>query len=199
MLISKKIQILIISCIFFLHLLSAQSTFHLRLADSAFTLTQQKVIYDLSYFSIAYPNGDVPRDRGVCTDVIIRAYRKLNIDLQQLVHDDMRTHFSQYPHAWGLRRPDKNIDHRRVPNLMTFFKRSGASIPVTYHAADYQPGDIICWLLRRGLKHIGIVSKQKTAEHKRYLIIHNIGSGQVIEDVLFAYPIIGHYRFGSDN
>lgn len=199
MLVSKKIRILILSCIFFLPLLSAQSTFHFRLADAAFTLTQQKVIYDLSYFSIGYPNGDVPKDRGVCTDVIIRAYRKLNIDLQQLVHEDMRKHFSQYPHAWGLSRPDKNIDHRRVPNLMTFFKRSGASLPVTSHAADYLPGDIVCWLLSRGMKHIGIVSKQKSADHQRYMIIHNIGSGQVMEDFLFDFPVIGHYRFGNGN
>lgn len=181
--------------LFISYTLPAQPGFHSRLADSAFTLTQQKVVYDLSYFSIAYPNGDVPRDRGVCTDVIIRAYRKLHIDLQQLVHEDMRNHFNQYPRAWGLNVPDKNIDHRRVPNLMTFFKRSGASLPVTDNAVDYQPGDIVCWSLSRGMKHIGIVVKQKSADGKRQLIVHNIGSGQVIDDCLFDYPIIGHYRY----
>jgi len=181
--------------VFFAYPSFAQPGFYSRLADSAFTLTQQKVVYDLSYFSIAYPNGDVPKDRGVCTDVIIRAYRKLNIDLQQLVHEDMRNHFSQYPRSWGLNSTDKNIDHRRVPNLMTFFKRSGASLPVTEHAVDYQPGDIVCWSLSRGMKHIGLVVKEKSADGKRQLIVHNIGSGQVIEDCLFDYPIIGHYRY----
>jgi uncharacterized protein len=195
MLLSAKSWMYILFSIFFHQLLSAQSVFFSRLADSALTLTQQKVIYDLSYFSIAYPNGDVPKDRGVCTDVIIRAYRKLNVDLQQLVHEDMRRHFNQYPHAWGLNVPDKNIDHRRVPNLMTFFKRSGALLPVTENAGDYKPGDIVCWSLSRGMKHIGLVVKQKSADGKRHLIVHNIGDGQVLEDCLFDYPIIGHYRY----
>lgn len=175
--------------------LFSQQSFYSRLADSARALTQQQVVYDLSYFSIAYPNGDVPKDRGVCTDVIIRAYRKLNIDLQQLMHEDIRHHFNQYPRSWGLNGPDKNIDHRRVPNLMTFFKRAGASLPVTHDAADYQPGDIVCWSLSRGMKHIGLVVKQKSADGKRNLIVHNIGAGQVMEDCLFLYPIIGHYRY----
>lgn len=181
--------------VFFAYPSFAQTGFYSRLADSAHSLTQQKVVYDLSYFSIAYPNGDVPKDRGVCTDVIIRAYRKLHIDLQQLVHEDMRNHFNQYPRSWGLNVPDKNIDHRRVPNLMTFFKRSGASLPVSANAVNYQPGDIVCWSLSRGMKHIGLVVKQKSADGKRQLIVHNIGSGQVIEDCLFEYPIIGHYRY----
>lgn len=181
--------------VFFSYSSAAQPGFLSRLADSAGTLTQQKVVYDLSYFSIAYPNGDVPKDRGVCTDVIIRAYRKLHIDLQQLVHEDMRKNFHQYPRVWGLNTPDKNIDHRRVPNLMTFFKRSGASLPVTNNTVDYKPGDIVCWLLSRGMKHIGLVVQQKSADGKRCLIVHNIGSGQVMEDCLFDYPIIGHYRY----
>jgi len=196
---SRRAWLFILCSISFNHLLSAQSGFHFRLADSALTLTKQKVVYDLSYFSISYPNGDLPKDRGVCTDVIIRAYRKLNIDLQQLVHEDMRTHFSQYPNAWGLNKPDKNIDHRRVPNLMTFFKRSGASLPVTAYPADYKPCDIVCWLLNRGIKHIGLVVKQKSADGKRNLIVHNIGDGQVIEDYLFSYPVIGHYRYVANN
>lgn len=183
---------------FYVSTIHAQHGFFDRLADSAATLSRQKVRYDLGYFSIDYPMGDVPRDRGVCTDVIIRAYRKLNIDLQQLVYEDMRRHFGQYPKNWGLRSTDTNIDHRRVPNLMIFFHRMGAAIPVSKLADDYRPGDMVCWSLERGMKHIGMVVSQKSLDHKRYLIIHNIGTGQVIEDVLFAYPIIGHYRFKSD-
>ena len=191
----RKGGLIIVLLNIFPHFLAAQSSFYSRLADSASTLTAQKVTYDLSYFSMIYPNGDVPVDRGVCTDVIIRAYRKLNIDLQQLVHEDMRNHFSQYPRSWGLNGPDKNIDHRRVPNLMTFFKRSGASLTVSENAIDYQPGDIVCWSLYKGMKHIGLVVKQKSADKKRHLIVHNIGEGQVLEDCLFNYPIIGHYRY----
>lgn len=191
----RKGGLIIVLLNIFPHFLAAQSSFYSRLADSASTLTAQKVTYDLSYFSMIYPNGDVPVDRGVCTDVIIRAYRKLNIDLQQLVHEDMRNHFSQYPRSWGLNSTDKNIDHRRVPNLMTFFKRSGASLPVSENAIDYQPGDIVCWSLYKGMKHIGLVVKQKSADKKRHLIVHNIGEGQVLEDCLFNYPIIGHYRY----
>lgn len=152
-------------------------------------------MYDLSYYSIAYPKGDVPPDKGVCTDVIIRAYRKLQVDLQQLVHEDMLRNFSVYPNDWGLRSTDKNIDHRRVPNLITFFKRKGATVPITNNPDDYQPGDIVCWLLPRGLKHIGMLVKQQSVDHKRYLIVHNIGNGQVIEDCLFSYRIIGHFRY----
>ncbi len=174
---------------------NAQLRFFQRLADSAVTLTKQKVVYDLSYYSIVYPKGDVPPDKGVCTDVIIRAYRKLQIDLQQLVHEDMLRNFSAYPNDWGLRSTDKNIDHRRVPNLITFFKRKGATVPITNNPDDYQPGDIVCWLLPRGLKHIGMLVKQQSVDHKRYLIVHNIGNGQVIEDCLFSYRIIGHFRY----
>lgn len=127
--------------------------------------------------------------------MIIRAYRKLQVDLQQLVHEDMLRNFSVYPNDWGLRSTDKNIDHRRVPNLITFFKRKGATVPITNNPDDYQPGDIVCWLLPRGLKHIGMLVKQQSVDHKRYLIVHNIGNGQVIEDCLFSYRIIGHFRY----
>lgn len=165
------------------------------LANFALELTKQKVTYDPSYFSIDYPNGDVPSDKGVCTDVIIRAYRKVGIDLQQLVHEDMKANFSQYPKSWGLKSTDKNIDHRRVPNLMRFFKRQGAELAITDNADDYKAGDVVAWQLSRGLTHIGIVSHNKSKDKKRHLIVHNIGAGQVEEDCLFRFKIIGHYRY----
>lgn len=172
-----------------------QSTFFDRLADSAFVLTTQKVVYDPSYFQLKYPNGDVPADKGVCTDVIIRAYRKLGIDLQKEVHLDMLSNFDKYPKFWGMRKPDKNIDHRRVPNVMTFFSRNGIEKKLSLDPKDYEPGDIVCWNLGGGTTHIGIVSNLKSMDGVRYLIIHNIGAGQVIEDCLFNYRIIGHYRY----
>ncbi|MBR8534206.1 DUF1287 domain-containing protein [Carboxylicivirga sediminis] len=175
--------------------LLAQGNFYSQLADSAFLLTRQHVIYDPTYYSIDYPNGDVPSDRGVCTDVIIRAYRMFDIDLQQLVHEDMKGNFGLYPKNWGLSRTDRNIDHRRVPNLMTFFERYGTVLEVSDSGNNYQPGDIVCWNLGGGLTHIGIVSDHKSSDGGRYKIIHNIGGGQVLEDCLFAYKIIGHYRY----
>ncbi|WP_103071748.1 DUF1287 domain-containing protein [Aquimarina sediminis] len=165
------------------------------LSDCALELTKQKVTYDPSYFSIDYPNGDVPADKGVCTDVIIRSYRKIGVDLQKLVHEDMKSHFDKYPRNWGLKRTDKNIDHRRVPNLMTFFKRKGAEKPITQNPKDYLPGDVVCWSLGGGLTHIGIVVDKKSKDQKNFLIVHNIGGGQVLEDCLFDYKIIGHYRY----
>ena len=163
------------------------------LSDAAINLTEDKVIYDPSYFSIAYPNGDVPVDRGVCTDVIIRAYRELGVDLQKEVHEDMKANFSVYPNIWGLKSTDKNIDHRRVPNLMKFFERHGKVKPISSKNSDYKPGDIVCWNLGGATTHIGIVVDKKSADRDRYLIVHNIGAGQVIEDCLFDYKIIGHY------
>ena len=192
----KIISIAIVFLLLFFSLLG-QEAFFSQLADSAFSLTKQRVRYDPAYFSIAYPNGDVPSDRGVCTDVVIRAYRKMGIDLQKEVHEDMRNHFNLYPKNWGLSRPDKNIDHRRVPNLMTFFSRKGNVKKISNDAKDYLPGDIVCWNLGGGLTHIGIVSSKKSANGKRHLIVHNIGAGQVLEDCLFRYKIIGHYGFGK--
>lgn len=175
---------------------TGQTTFYDRLADAAFELTRQKVQYDPAYVSIAYPNGDVSADKGVCTDVVIRAYRKLGIDLQKEVHEDMLANFEKYPKKWGLPGPDKNIDHRRVPNLMTFFTRHGNVKTKSKHPGDYQPGDIVCWDLGSGITHIGIVSDKKTADGTRYMIVHNIGGGQVLEDCLFSfYKIIGHYTY----
>jgi uncharacterized protein YijF (DUF1287 family) len=172
-----------------------QTDFYNRLADSALVLTYDKVNYDPSYFQIGYPNGDIPINKGVCTDVIIRAYRKLGIDLQKEVHEDMAAYFNKYPKNWGLTHTDKNIDHRRVPNLMTYFERNGNQKQITKDSKDYLPGDIVCWNLGNGITHIGIVSKQKTPDGLRYLIIHNIGAGQVLEDCLFKFKIIGHYQF----
>lgn len=174
-----------------------QAGFHARLADSTLTLTKQNVRYDPAYVRLSYPNGDVPSDRGVCTDVIIRAYRKLGVDLQKEVHEDMKANFGLYPKMWGLSRPDRNIDHRRVPNLMTYFSRHGVVKPITANAKDYVPGDIVCWNLGGGLTHLGIVSNKKSADGQRYMIVHNIGAGQVLEDVLFSYTIIGHYQFSK--
>ncbi|MGB3948276.1 MAG: DUF1287 domain-containing protein [Bacteroidia bacterium] len=172
-----------------------QSSFYDKLADSALTLTKQIVRYDPTYFQLNYPNGDVPTNKGVCTDVVIRAYRKFSIDLQKEVHEDMKSNFSKYPKNWGLSKPDKNIDHRRVPNLMTFFSRYGTTKPITTNSNDYLPGDIVCWNLGGSVTHIGIVVKKKSADGQRHLIVHNIGSGQVVEDCLFKFKIIGHYQY----
>ena len=151
-------------------------------------------IYDGSYVSLKYPGGDVPKERGVCTDVVIRAMRKgLERDLQKLVHEDMRAHFSKYPTIWNLKRPDRNIDHRRVPNLQTYFKRMGYSLPVSDKKGAYQPGDLVTCTVPRNLPHIMIVSNRKAADGTP-LVIHNIGSGAVEEDRLFSFPITGHYR-----
>ncbi len=154
------------------------------------------VTYDPAYVRIGYPRGDVPVDRGVCADVIVRAFRAAGVDLQQLVHQDMAAHFSDYPHAWGLRRPDSNIDHRRVPNLETFFRRRGMALPITTQATDYRTGDVVSWRLPNGLAHIGLVSDQVAADGSgRPLVIHNIGAGTQEEDVLFAWRIVGHFRW----
>jgi uncharacterized protein len=179
-------------CFQFIH---AQSDFANRLSEAAIQLTSQSVVYDPSYYVIGYPNGDVPAGKGVCTDVIIRAYRALGIDLQKEVHEDMSANFAIYPKNWGLTKPDKNIDHRRVPNLMTFFGRKGEKLQVSANTNNYKPGDIVCWDLGRGITHIGIVVDKKSHDNKRYLIVHNIGGGQVLADCLFEYKIIGHYRY----
>lgn len=174
---------------------SQRETKPLNLSESALELTKQKVRYDPSYFSIDYPNGDVPSAIGVCTDVIIRAYRALGIDLQKEVHEDMKVNFGVYPKKWNLKTTDRNIDHRRVPNLMTFFKRKGSEKPISNKAKDYLPGDIVSWSLGGAITHIGIVVDKKSKDGKRNLIVHNIGSGQVLADCLFDFEIIGHYRY----
>lgn len=173
----------------------AQTGFNEKLSNAALDLTKQNVVYDPAYFKINYPNGDVPSGKGVCTDVVIRAYRKLKIDLQKEVHEDMKANFEKYPKNWQLKGPDKNIDHRRVPNLMVFFTRFGKVKPISTKNDDYSPGDIICWNLGGGITHIGLVVNKKSTDQKRYLIVHNIGAGQVLADCLFEYKIIGHYQY----
>ena len=175
--------------------LYGQNDFSTRLADAAVELTNHAVSYDPGSYSISYPNGDVPPDRGVCTDVVIRAYRKMGIDLQKEVHEDMVANFDKDPKLWGLSRPDTNIDHRRVPNLMRFFARYGSEKPVSLRAEDYAPGEIVFWNLGGGVVHVGIVSGKRSADGGRYLIVHNIGGGQVLEDCLFRYEITGHYIY----
>lgn len=174
---------------------SGEDLFGERLASAALLLTGQEVAYDPAYYVINYPNGDVPDNRGVCTDVVIRAYRLLGIDLQREVHEDMVAHFELYPANWGLSRPDSNIDHRRVPNLMRYFERFGTVKTITNSAADYLPGDIVCWNLGGAVTHIGIIITNRSADGSRPLVVHNIGSGQVEEDCLFDFRIIGHYIY----
>lgn len=170
----------------------ADATVDLALAAEARATHQ--VAYDPSYRKIAYPMGDVPADTGVCTDVVIRAYRVLGIDLQVLVHEDMRGAFSRYPKTWGLKSTDRNIDHRRVPNLEVFFTRNGQSLPVSYDPKDYLPGDIVSWRLPNGAPHIGIVTTQADTDGTP-LIAHNIGWGPKVENMLFSFRIEGHFRF----
>jgi uncharacterized protein YijF (DUF1287 family) len=155
--------------------------------------TTQTTGYDGSYVKLDYPNGDVPLNTGVCADVIVRAFRKGGIDLQKELHEDMKKNFAKYPQKWGLSSPDASIDHRRVPNLMTWFDRQGKAQPITKDAKDYLPGDVIAW--DTGLPHIGIVSKIKVEGAERYAVVHNIGGGARLEDVLFTWKIIGHYRY----
>lgn len=166
-----------------------------RLASAALERTQHEVIYDGSYQTIGYPMGDVASNRGVCSDVVIRSFRQLNIDLQELVHDDMLLHFEKYPAAriWKQKKPDSNIDHRRVPNLRVWFTRHHLSLSLSKSAADYEPGDIVSWILPGNLPHIGIVSDKKS-EDGTPLIVHNIGSGPKLENMLFDFEITGHFR-----
>jgi uncharacterized protein YijF (DUF1287 family) len=173
----------------------ARQAFLRQFAAAALARTQHTVRYDPAYVRLAYPGGDVPADTGVCTDEVIRAYRAVGIDLQKEVHEDMAANFSAYPRKWGRREPDPNIDHRRVPNLMVFFSRKGESLPITDRAEDYVPGDLVTWDLGGGLTHIGMVVDKKTLFSRRYMIVHNIGAGPKLEDVLFDWKIIGHYRY----
>jgi uncharacterized protein YijF (DUF1287 family) len=168
-----------------------------KLVSAARQQTRSHVSYDGRYVRIGYPMGDVPSNRGVCTDVVIRAYRAIGIDLQVLVHEDMSADFELYPRLWGLTRPDSNIDHRRVPNLRRFFEHAGAEIRTVRPTApaSYSPGDLVTWQLPGNLPHIGIVSDRRDPGSGNPLIIHNIGAGPAEDDILFAYPITGHYRY----
>jgi len=173
----------------------ARQVFLHRFAAAALDRTQRAVRYDPAHVRLVYPGGDVPADTGVCTDEVIRAYRAVGIDLQKEVHEDMAANFSAYPRKWGRREPDANIDHRRVPNLMVFFSRKGESLPITDRADDYAPGDLVTWAWVAGLTHIGMVVDRKTLLTRRYMIVHNIGAGPKMEDVLFDWKITGHHRY----
>ncbi len=182
-------------CIAFLASSRAEApSFAERLVVAAMERTKLTVRYEPAYVRLDYPNGDVPADTGVCTDVVIRCYRALRFDLQKLVHEDMKRSFSAYPRKWGLKAPDKNIDHRRVPNLQTFFKRRGAALPVTQRAADYRPGDLITCTVAGRLPHIAIVVPAPDGGSTPW-IVHNIGQGPKCENRLFEFPLTGHYRF----
>jgi len=172
-------------------------SFESDFVSAAIERTKHEVRYSSAYMSIPYPNGDVPSTMGVCTDVIIRSYRALGTDLQVLVHEDMVKNFSLYPSRkiWGLNTTDKNIDHRRVPNLQTFFTRHGASLAVSKKPQSYMAGDLVTWVLPGNLPHIGIVTDVISAQSGNPLIVHNIGSGPKLEDMLFSYDISGHYRY----
>jgi uncharacterized protein YijF (DUF1287 family) len=205
---------------------AARDRFIARLVGAALERTKTTHIYDPSYRVLAYPGGDVPDDRGVCTDVIVRSYRAVGIDLQQRVHEDMRRRFGVYPRRWGLKRPDRNIDHRRVPNLRVFLTRHGEVLPVGEAAQAYKPGDLVTWDLavpassardavqgsgerRRQERdrapsfartpHIGIVTDKMSGDGRRPLIVHNIGSGTELSDILFSFRITGHYRYRPDD
>lgn len=170
-----------------------EDEFTRSIVAAAVEQTTKKVVYDPTYFQIDYPNGDVPSDRGVCTDVIIRAYRSAGIDLQKEVHEDMADNFALYPDKWGLTGTDTNIDHRRVPNLQVFFTRFGKELEISKNPESYQPGDIVTWDMPSGRPHIGLVSN--LSKDGMPLIIHNIGAGPKIDDMLFDFEISGHYRY----
>ncbi len=172
-------------------------SFQEKLSNAALSIIDNEVVYTPSYVSIKYPNGDVPLKTGVCTDVIIRSYRKLNIDLQKEVHQDMKANFKLYPKIWGLKKPDTNIDHRRVPNLEVFFTRKGKKLAVSENANDYKTGEIVTWMIGKKLPHVGIVTNKKSLDGKRLMLVHNVGEGQVLEDCLFSYTIVGHYKYGN--
>ncbi len=177
--------------------LSFSQDFNEDLVAAAIERTQHSVRYDGAYIAIDYPNGDVPKNIGVCTDVIIRSYRSVGVDLQALVHEDMKKYFDEYPskRIWGLRKPDSNIDHRRVPNLQVFFSRYGKKLAHSNRHQDYAPGDLVTWMLPGNLPHIGIITDRVAPNSNRPLVAHNIGAGPKLDDMLFSFPITGHYRY----
>lgn len=167
-----------------------------RVLESAHDQLKVTTHYTQDYRVLSYPGGDMPADTGACTDVVIRAFRNAGVDLQKEVHEDMSANFSAYPQKWGLKATDTNIDHRRVPNLQTFFARRGKAVAISSDGSTYQPGDVVTWNLDgKGMTHIGIVSNDWNDRDKRYLIIHNIGGGVAEEDRLFNWKITGHYRY----
>lgn len=166
-----------------------------QIVDDALEQTTYTKNYDPSYVKLDYPNGDVAFDRGVCSDVIVRAFRKGGLDLQKAVHEDMEGNFAAYPHVWNLTKPDSNIDHRRVQNLVTYFTRQDKARPITTNPKDYQPGDVMVWDTGGNHPHIGIVSNVLSDTSERFYIVHNIGAGAKLEDALFSWKIIGHYHY----
>lgn len=178
-------------------LIQNPKTFEERLSNAAISIIDKNVVYTPDYVSIKYPNGDVPAKTGVCTDVVIRAYRKLGVDLQKEVHEDMKANFNKYPNLkkWGLKTTDTNIDHRRVPNLEVFFERKGKKLAVTQNSNDYKTGEIVTWMIGGKLPHIGIITNKKSSDGKRPMIVHNVGGGQVLEDCLFSYDVVGHFKY----
>jgi uncharacterized protein len=172
-------------------------SFEEKISNAAISIIDSEVVYTPNYVAIKYPNGDVPAKTGVCTDVVIRTYRKLGIDLQKEVHEDIKTNFSLYPNAkkWGLKKPDTNIDHRRVPNLEVFFSRKGQKLTVSNNPKEYKTGDIVTWMINGKLPHIGIVTHLQSSDGNRPLLVHNIGNGQVLEDCLLNYEIVGHFKY----
>lgn len=193
--VSKKVFLILVVCLFLQASFANFDSFSHQLVKAAQERTKHKVKYDGAYRAIAYPMGDVPLSQGVCTDLVVRAYRTLGVDLQQLLHEDMRENFLMYPNIWGLHSTDTNIDHRRVPNLQTFFKRKGKELKISQKGKDYSVGELVTWMLPGNLPHIGIVSNQLVQDTKRPKIIHNIGRGPVEDDILFKYEITGHYRY----
>ncbi len=176
-----------------------ERSFEGELSAAAISIIDPNIVYTPSYVSIKYPNGDVPPKTGVCTDVVIRAYRKLGVDLQKEVHEDMIKNFSLYPNLkkWGMRTTDTNIDHRRVPNLEVFFSRKGQKMAATENPADYKTGELVTWLINGKLPHIGIITNKKSSDGKRPMIVHNVGAGQVLEDCLLEWKIVGHFKYGK--
>ena len=176
---------------------SANASSVQQLVSAADERTRHPVVYDGAYTKIGFPWGDVSDNIGVCSDVIIRAYRKLGVDLQHLVNHDMSLNFYAYPSysQWRLTKPDPNIDHRRVLNLQVFFSRAGQNLAITHRAQDYKPGDLVTWNIRPGMPHIGIVSDKVSADGITPLIIHNIGNGPEYENSLFSMSITGHFRY----
>lgn len=179
-------------------LIENPTDFYQKLSNAAISIIDPEVVYTPDYVGIKYPNGDVPAKTGVCTDVVIRAYRKLGIDLQKEVHEDMKANFSLYPNLkkWVLKTTDKNIDHRRVPNLEVFFARKGTTLSITQNPKEYQTGDLVTWMIGDKLPHIGIVTHIKSSNGNP-MIVHNVGSGQVLEDCLLSWKIVGHYKYGK--
>ena len=188
----------IIGCLLTLACINSNAaSFEEDIVSALLERTTHDVTYDGAYRSIGYPGGDVPKNIGVCTDVIIRSYRKLGIDLQKLVHEDMQNNFTLYPskRIWGLNKPDKNIDHRRVPNLQAYFERHANVLSKSNKVSDYKTGDIVTWMLPGNLPHIGMVINELSQDTGNPLIVHNIGRGPQKSDMLFDYKITGHYRF----